>query len=76
MGQPPNLSLNDENVVEQRVHASKIDERTDSHSSPFTHVSGSRHSSKNYCPLASPFDKSATLELHLKWNQAFVACGI
>ena len=87
------MSLHNEDVDEENAEVSEFAERADSHSSHFTHVSGSRQSSKttspvvaqgsasrqsnkNKTPLAAAFDKSSALEMHLKWTQAFVACGI
>ena len=45
---------------------------------PVSHVASRQSSgvSKSSSPLHSAFDRSTTLELHLKWTQAFVACGI
>ena len=68
------MSLHNENTDQEHVNISNFGELARSHSSHFTHVSGSSQSSKNNCPLAAAFDKSNALELHLKWTQAFFAC--
>ena len=62
-------------MVEGCVHAD-IDEHIDIESSPLMKGSSSKQSSKNNNRLATAFDQTATLGLHLKWTQAFVACGI
>ena len=68
-------SLNDEHTIEGCVNVDNVDHIViDSY--PMAKDSSTRHSSKTHDPLASAFDRSASLELHLKWTQAFVACGI
>lgn len=43
---------------------------------PQVSIAASRQSSKTSSSLHSAFDKSTTLEIYLKWTQAFIACGI
>ena len=73
--EPSRGSLNDAHVTDGCVNADNV-EHIVTDSSPMTKELGSRQSSKTRDPLAFTFDRSATLELHLKWTQAFVACGI
>ena len=60
--------MNDKPLIERCVHA-KID-------SPITKALDSRHSSKKSNPLARAIEKFASLELHPKLTQAFIAYGI
>ena len=71
-----NMPIHNENAAHQHVGVSKFGEQGESCSSHFTHVFGSKQCSKDNSLLAIAFDKSNTLELHLKWTQAFFACGI
>ena len=55
-----------QNLYAQSSHAASI--------SGHGNASSSRVSKDN--PLQNAFDKQSMLELHLKWTQAFMACGI